>query len=313
MIWLALALLLAYAAMLVRRAASQPRGERVRALRRALAPVALVYLAIMLMLIFLENRLLYHPLTEAQDWETPIGLPIEDVWLTSEDGTRLHGWWFPVSNARWCVLYSHGNAGNLSHRHQFCRSWQQLGASVLIYDYPGYGRSSGRPSEAGCQAAARAAYDWLRDTQNNSRENLLLFGESLGCAMAIELATTRPHSALILYAPFTSIGDMAQSVFPWLPARWLVRTRYNNLEKMRTYCGPLFIAHGTADTIVPFEQGRRLFQAVPAPDGPGNCFFPVPDRSHNDGLTPEVFASIGKFLSDFPSYKFTQLPMPGKS
>jgi fermentation-respiration switch protein FrsA (DUF1100 family) len=299
MTYLVVALLLTYLARVVWRAARAAGPDRIRILRVRLAPVALIYLGIMLMLMFLENKIIYHPCTCQEDWEEPDGSGIEDVWLTSAAGTRLHGWWFPNPATQWSVLYSHGNAGNLSHRQEFCRAFQQLGASVLIYDYPGYGRSAGRPSEAGCLAAARAAYAWLREQQKIPTEQLVLFGESIGGAMAIDLAVNQPHRALVLYAAFTSVADMAQDLFPWLPARWLVRTRYDNLEKIRHYSGPLFIAHGTADAIVPFRQGRRLFEA--APSNPHNCFFPIEGRNHNDGLVPEVFEAIHKFLLHFSS------------
>jgi fermentation-respiration switch protein FrsA (DUF1100 family) len=303
MMWLAPTLLAVYMLVIVRRALVARRGERWRVFRKGLAITILAYLAIMLMLMFLENKLLYFPLTSEEHWEAPTGSEIEEVWLTSSEGDRLHGWWFPHRSAEGCVLYSHGNGGNLSHRQGYCRAWQELGASVLIYDYPGYGRSSGRPSESGCHAAAQAAYSWLRDVQNVAPDKLILFGESLGCAMAVDLAMTHPHRALVLYAPFTSVRDMAQCMFPWLPVRWLVRTRYDNLAKIQQYTGPLFLAHGTNDSVVPFQFGQRLFEA--APKGTCNRFLPVTGCDHNNGLTKEVFDGIGKFLLNLPN-----LPLP---
>src|SRR5262249_17836965 len=151
---------------------------------------------------FLENALLYHPTKPSNVWmNDPDSTDVnEDVWLKSDDGTKLHAWWYPYPSPQWYVLYSHGNGGNLRDRAWSCALWRKLGAAVLIYDYPGYGQSDGKPSEAGCQAAARAGYDWLRNEKKVPPERLILFGESLGGAMAVELATTRPHHALVLYA-----------------------------------------------------------------------------------------------------------------
>src|SRR5262249_23613263 len=150
-------------------------------------------------------------------------------------------------DARGTVLYCHGNAGNLSHRGEGVLRWHQLlGQSVLIFDYPGYGRSEGKPSEAGCYAAADAAYAWLTETKKVLPQDLLIYAGSLGGGVAVALASRRPHRALVLVGTFTSIPDMAQRQFPWLPARWLVRNRFDNLGKIGRCTRPVFLAHGTA-------------------------------------------------------------------
>lgn len=297
MTWLIPALLAVYAATIAWTAARSARGRRLDVIRRGFARLAVIYLGIIIVFLFLEKKLLYHPTKSMAYGEVRADAGNEDVWLTSDDGTRLHAHWYPLADAAWCVLYSHGNAGNASDREWSCKFWRKLGASVLIYDYPGYGRSDGRPSEAGCQAAARAAYVWLVGEKRVPPEKLVLFGESLGCAMAVELAVTRPHRALVLYAPFTSIPDMAGEIFPWLPMRWLVTTKYDNLSKIRNYHGPLFLAHGTADSIIPFQHSERLFAAAP---GPTKRLFPAPNLDHNEALVPEVFAAIGDFLKGLP-------------
>jgi fermentation-respiration switch protein FrsA (DUF1100 family) len=199
------------------------------------------------------------------------------------------------------VLYCHGNAGNLSHRASAITSWQkELGQSVLIFDYPGFGRSEGKPDEAGCYAAANAAYDWLTQVQKVPPERILLYGGSLGGGVAVDLASRQPHRALVLVKTFTSIPDVAQSVYPWLPARWLVRSRFDNLEKIRQCTQPVFIAHGTADRLVPFAQGERLFAAANEP----KRFLAMPGIDHNSGVTPAFYSTLRDFLA--------QVEQPGR-
>src|SRR5262249_15239623 len=158
-----------------------------------------------------------------QHWqEPPPALRAEDVWLSLDGGVRVHAWWCPPEGwepGQGAVLYCHGNAGNLSHRAESIRRWQErLNTGVLIFDYPGYGRSTGRPGEAGCRAAADAACDWLLRERGVAPANVLLHGGSLGGAVAADLATRRPYRALVLLGTFTSVADMARRLYPWLPA-----------------------------------------------------------------------------------------------
>jgi hypothetical protein len=250
---------------------------------------------IIIVLLFLENRFIFRPATQHDYWEEPADSRIQDVWLTSADGSELHAWWHPMPDAHWVVLYCHGNAGNVSLWSNAARPWNEYtGASVLLFDYPGYGKSEGQPSEAGCYAAAEAAYQWLVDVQKTPPERIVIHGVSLGGAVAVELALRKPHAALVTLGTFTSLPDMAQRSFPWLPARWLVRTQFDNLRKLATYRGPLFIAHGDADGLVPFEHAQRLFAASPSAE---KQFFIVRGGQHEDSATPAYFAAICRFLA----------------
>jgi len=188
------------------------------------------YLGVIIVLMALENFLLFRPMKAAEEWLQPPNRRVQDVELRLEDGTPIHGWWCPQEGARGAVLYCHGNAGNLSHRAGAIAVWQQLmNQSVFIFDYPGYGKSGGKPSEAGCYAAGQAAYDWLTTVGGVPAEQILLHGGSLGGAVAVNLAVRIPHRALVLVKAFTSIPDMAQRQYPWLPAKWLVRNKFDNL------------------------------------------------------------------------------------
>jgi fermentation-respiration switch protein FrsA (DUF1100 family) len=265
---------------------------------RSVALASYAYLGVLVVLLALENRFLFHPLTAAEDWEgPPPGLAIEDVELTGGGGVRLHAWWTTPPDwkpEQGAVLYCHGNAGNLSHRGEALRDWRDsLHLAVLIFDYPGYGKSEGQPSEAGCYAAGDAAFDWLVQVQHVSPDRIILYGGSLGGAIATDLAVRKEHRALVLASTFTSLPDMAQKQFPWLPVRWLVRNKLDNLAKIGKVRGPVFITHGTADDLIPFSQGERLFAAANEP----KQFHPRPGQGHNDTPGSDFFSALGQFLT----------------
>jgi fermentation-respiration switch protein FrsA (DUF1100 family) len=246
----------------------------------------------------LENRFVFAPSPATENWEPPpADLNIQDVEMTSTDGTPIHAWW--MTPPAWdpgqgALLYCHGNGGNLSNRSEKLRTWRDLvHQAVLIFDYPGYGRSGGKPTEAGCYAAATTAYDWLTEAQRIAGSSILLHGVSLGCAIALELAARLPHRALVLVSPFSSLADMGTYLFPWLPARWLVGQRYHNVSKIVRCRRPVFITHGTADTIIPYEQGERLFAAANEP----KQFYPLPGYDHNHRPPPEFYRAVRTFLA----------------
>jgi hypothetical protein len=244
-------------------------------------------------LLLLENALLYHPMAAKTGWVAPpAGHPVEDVWVQTKDG-RIHGWWFSRPGATGALLYCHGNAGNLSHRGPFIPELlDALNESVLIFDYPGYGKSEGKPSEAGCYAAADAMYDWLTQTKQVRGERVILYGKSLGGGVATDVAVRRPHRALVLVKSFTSIPDMAQRQFPFLPARWLVRNRFDNLDKLPRCQRPVAIAAGDRDELVPLWIGEKLLAAVSCP----KRFFLLKGSRHNDPLPADFLADLAAFL-----------------
>jgi hypothetical protein len=225
-----------------------------------------------------EKQLIYFPMPDHDVTPAALGLPHEDLELRAEDGVRLHGWFLPVKGSRRAVLVCHGNAGNVSHRLDRAMLMQsRLGVDVLLFDYRGYGRSEGSPDEEGTYRDARAAYRWLRE-HGQGPERIVLFGESLGSAVAVELALGAEARALVLESPFTSVPDMARAVYWFLPVWPLVRTRYDTLAKAPRLRLPLFVLHGDRDEIVPFSQGRRVFEAAPEP----KRFYAIPGASHND-------------------------------
>jgi fermentation-respiration switch protein FrsA (DUF1100 family) len=247
---------------------------------------------------FLERWLLFRPVHHSRHWEeAPPALNAHDIWLTLDRGVRIHAWWCPPADwtpAHGAVLYCQGYKGNLSLRAEGVRRWQErLGRGVLIFDYPGYGKSTGKPGEAGCYAAAGAACDWLL-REGVAPEEIVLAGGSLGGGVATELATHRPYRALVLIAAFTSVPDMAARKYPWLPGRRFIRNRFDNLAKIGRTRGRVFLAHGTADHFVPFAMGEALYAAAPGP----KRLFPMAGYDHYHTPGPEFYAGVSHFLAE---------------
>ncbi len=251
------------------------------------------FLMLIAMLTALENSLIFFPLRYPEgDWR-PTDFPFEDARFQAADGVKLHGWYVPHDRPRAAVLYCHGNGGNITHRAPMLLALrEEVGASVLIFGYRGYGKSEGQPDEAGVLADARAARAWLARREGIAESDVVLFGESLGGAVAVDLAASDGARALILEATFSSIGDVAAHHYPFLPVRLLMRTRLDSAAKIGRYRGPLLMIHGDADTIVPYRYGRRLFEAANEP----KQMLTLPGHDHNDPLDRAVFAAMREFL-----------------
>ncbi len=269
-----------------------------RPLVRAVVFLCSAYVAVILVLLTLEDGLVFHPVPATKRWlDPPAGFAAEDVALHLVDGTALHARWFPLQGAAGAALVCHSRAGNLSLElpaEQLAGWHQVVGVSVLIFDYPGYGRSGGRPSEVGCYAAAEAAYTWLTREQGIEPSQVLLYGRSLGGAVAAELGGRRPHRALVLVSPPTSLPDVALDYFPLLPARLLMRNRFDTLARVGQCSRPVFVAHGTRDRLVSFAQGRAVCAAANEP----KRFLTVEGAGHGNCVTPMFFAQVRRFLTD---------------
>ena len=212
------------------------------------------------------------------NWVPPRDLPapIVDVQLSAADGTLLHAWYSCPAGARAAILLLHGNAGNLTHRIHLLEPLLSLPAAVFLLDYRGYGRSAGQPSEAGVYDDAQAAVDWLA-THGMPHERIILYGESLGGAIAIETARRTQVAGLIVQSSFTSMPDMVRSI-TGRPLGFLLRTRMNSIEKIGAVTVPKLFFHGEADDLVPVAMGRRLYEAATEP----KRFVSYPKVGHND-------------------------------
>ena len=264
-------------------------------------------------LLFFEKRLIYFPMRAFDATPQGLGLKHEDVTLRAEDGVRLHAWYLPVEGSRLTLLVCHGNAGNISHRLDRALLLQsRLRVESLLFDYRGYGRSEGSPDEDGTYRDARAAYRWLV-ARGVGPERIVIFGESLGSAVAMQLALEVEARALVLESPFASVPEMARAVYPFLPLWPFVKTRYDNVGKASRLKMPLLVLHGDRDEVVPFAQGRRVFEAAPEP----KRFFAIPGASHNDTYYvggEAYWRALGEFLDGLPASEGTGVspaPAPG--
>ncbi|MCG6963039.1 MAG: alpha/beta hydrolase [Acidobacteria bacterium] len=239
-----------------------------------------------------ENHMIFYPTRyPVGRWDfahlpqPPVGqtISIEDVYFAAEDGVCLNGWLAAPSAAKAdadalpTLLWFHGNAGNLSDRYEMLIGLVNLSARVLLIDYRGYGRSEGRPSEKGLYLDARAAWRCLTEEHGIAPERIVIFGKSLGGAPAIDLATHVRPAGLIVQSSFTSIPDMAARVFPIVP-RFLVMTKMDSLSKIRGIHVPKLFIHSPADEVVPYDMGRRLYDAAPEP----KTFYTVAGAPHNE-------------------------------
>jgi fermentation-respiration switch protein FrsA (DUF1100 family) len=222
------------------------------------------------------NGQVFHPMKYPDGWwEVQDELGAQDVAITTADGVRLHGWWSPADGAGLATLYLHGNAGNVSHRGSHIRAVNEAGTSILVIDYRGYGKSGGRATEKGLYADAEAGYQFLRE-KGYLPEQIVVHGESLGTAVAVELATRVTVAGVVLEAPFTSARDVAGRVLPLL-GPLLVRG-FDTRAKIGGLRAPLLVVHGESDEIIPFDMGESLFDKAPEP----KFFWPAPNAGHNN-------------------------------
>ena len=243
---------------------------------------------------FLEWKLIYFPRAELEATPDLLGLKFEDITFIAEDGVKLNGWWIPHAQARGTLIHCHGNAGNLGHRVELAARLHQLGVNVFLFDYRGYGRSHGWPSERGLACDARAAYEFVRAQYADAeRPPILLHGQSLGGAVAARLAHEKNVRGLILESAFTSVPDMARQLYPGLPLHRLLTARYDTLDLVARLAIPKLIAHSPADEMVPFEMGRRLYAAAAPPKQ-----FIALAGGHNDGLwTPDYERALHELIA----------------
>ncbi|MGA2603950.1 MAG: alpha/beta hydrolase [Verrucomicrobiia bacterium] len=251
-----------------------------------------------------EPNMIYYPDRHIDQTPDQVGFKYEDVTLTTSDGIRINGWYLPSPEpananpgATLTVLLFHGNAGNMSHRFEKLAVLRELGVDTFIIDYRGYGRSGGKPDEQGTYRDARAAYDHLIQQRKLSPRSIVVYGESLGSAVAADLATKVNIGGLILEEAFTSVGDVGQKMFPFLPIRWLVWNKYDTLSKMPRVKVPLLIFHSRDDELFSLRHAQRLLAAANDPKqlvelrGNHNDAFLVSASIYHDALQ-KFFATV---------------------
>ena len=241
---------------------------------------------------FMQGRMLYlsgMPGRTLVMTPADAGWNYEDVYLETSDGVTIHGWYVPGPSSR-VLLFFHGNAGNISHRLDSIRQFLELGLSVFIIDYRGYGQSGGSTTEHGIYRDAEAAWRYLVETRGVREEDVVIFGRSLGASVAARLAQRERPAALIVESAFTSVPDIAGELYPWLPVRWLSRLRHATRDFIKRAQCPVLVVHSRDDEIIPYHHGQAIFEAAPEPralltlSGTHNDAFLRDERVYIEGL-----------------------------
>jgi fermentation-respiration switch protein FrsA (DUF1100 family) len=227
----------------------------------------------------LDQFVVYHPEPWLEkDWARLSGLPLEEVWFPAADGARLFGWYVESSVTNAVLLWCHGNAGNIINRLDNLRELYRLGLSVFLFDYRGYGRSEGRPSEEGLYQDGFGAYEYVARIRRVRPDRLILFGRSLGAAVAGELAAQKPAAGLILESCFPSVEALAKFHYLGLPVHWLLGAKFRLIDRLPHISLPLLVIHGDRDDVVPLQLGRQVFEAAKEP----KAFYVVRGADHNN-------------------------------
>ncbi|MDH3217923.1 MAG: alpha/beta hydrolase [Gammaproteobacteria bacterium] len=262
---------------------------------------ACLYAGLAALIYFRQSSLLFYPNVAGRNLAaTPqrIGLVFEDVDLLTSDRVRLHGWFIPADNARGTLLFFHGNAGNISHRLDSIAIFNRMNLDVFIFDYRGYGQSQGKVSETGTYRDAEAAWSYLTGTRGIDPDKVIVFGRSLGSSIAAWLASRHTPAALILESSFSSVPSMAQRLYPFLPVRWLSKFSYDTRQYVGALACPLLVVHSRNDEIIPYAEGRLVFDAAPADKqfldlrGGHNDGFLVSGEAYIDGLRSFIDSSL---------------------
>lgn len=229
----------------------------------------------------MENKMVFFPTKYPGGFWQPeqFGVTASDHYFQTSDGVRLHAWLCEQPDTQAILLIMHGNAGNLSHRVDWLRRLRDaVPADLFIFDYRGYGRSDGSPTEAGVYLDAQAAYAYVRDQLGRPAGQIFLHGRSLGGAIAVDLATQVPHAGLILESTFSSGQDMAKTMFGFIPVYLFTSIQFDAAAKIAECGTPKLFIHGRRDSIVPFSLGRKLYELAPEP----KIFIELPNADHND-------------------------------
>ena len=245
---------------------------------------------------FSQSSLVYFPLKNIRVTPLQAGMEYKEVNFASKDGKKLNGWFIPADGPKGVLLFCHGNAGNISHRMESIRIFHEIGLSVFIFDYRGYGKSEGIASENGTYLDAEAAWEYLIIQKHYDASQITVFGRSIGASIAAKIAAAKNPRALIVESSFTSITDLGAQLYPFLPVRLLSRFRYDTLKYIKEVRSPVLVIHSSEDEIIPFSHGEAIFKAA----NPPKEFLEI-QGSHNEGfwLSRTVYSkAIEKFIGN---------------
>jgi uncharacterized protein len=227
--------------------------------------IVLSYLMLITVLSFFQEKMIFFPSRNMAGTPSDLGLDFENINFTSQDGTSLNGWFVPVENAEYTVLFCHGNAGNISHRLDTISLFNKLPLNFFIFDYRTYGKSTGVISEKGLYEDVAAAWNYLTETRKIAPEKIIIIGRSLGGAIAAHAAAEYSPGGLVLESAFTSLPEIAQKNIPWLPGTWMIKYKLATIDSLVKVKCPVLIIASPDDTITSFSFGQELFAKAPEP------------------------------------------------
>lgn len=254
---------------------------------RFTSTITLIYLLACSYMYIAQESLIFKPTNETESVES-VFPGASEFFIVTPQGNNLQTWYKPTNAGKETLVYLHGNAGNLSTRGRLIDILSEDDRGLLIFSWSGFGQSSGTPSETGFYEDARAVFDWLAKEQNLDSSDLVIYGESLGTGVAVQLATERDFKGVILAAPYTSIAQMAADDYPWLPVNLLLKHRFDSIDKIQNIDEPVVIMHSTDDDTIPYEQGVRLFDAATDP----KLFMGFEDREHTRFRSEDIDQAI---------------------
>jgi fermentation-respiration switch protein FrsA (DUF1100 family) len=265
--------------------------------------VSIVVILIVVVMLFEKQFIFFPDKYPAGQYLQAANIPgLTDCWMTTEDGIKLHGWFLPADSAIATLVMPHGNAGNISNRYVIMIALRKYGFNVLMFDYRGYGKSDGIPSEEGIYIDGRTAFDYAAKLPQVDSQKIVLWGTSLGGAVAVDVATKRQAACLILESTFTSAADMAAVHYPFLPVRYLLRTQLNSIEKIAQIHTPLLVMHGNNDRTVPIQFGKSLYASANEPKE----FYEIVGADHNNTYMAggaAYFKKVREFVLKYTSQK----------
>jgi len=252
--------------------------------------ILIFYLSILLFMFFFQRTFMYHPKVKTLD-SPPIKFKYKEVYIPSEKNIKLKSWFsFSPLNKK-TILFFHGNAGDLNARIYKLNKLSNLDVNFLIISWRGFSGNNGKPTEKGLYQDAEKAVEWLQ-TNGIKKKNIVLYGESLGTGIAIELASKDNFSGVILESPYTSMVDMGKRFYPFVPVSLLQRDRYNSLKKIKKINSPILVLHGKADTLVPYYMGKKIYDNA---NEPKYSYFPTFDN-HMMAYDQDMVNALKSFL-----------------
>ena len=258
-----------------------------RHLKRLTSLIVFIYISACGYMYFAQDSLIFKPTQDVKP-VAEVFPGASEYWISTPESNKLQTWYKPASSGKETLVYLHGNAGNLSTRGRLINILSEDDRGLLIFSWGGFGMSQSKPSEQSFYSDARAVFDWLERENGLKASDLIVYGESLGTGVAVQLATERDFKGVILAAPYTSIAQMAANDYPWLPVNLLLNHRFDSIDKVANITEPMIVMHSTDDDTIPFEQGEMLFNAATEP----KLFMPFTDRQHTKFRSEDVHRAI---------------------